>query len=290
MYTNTNGPIVAATPPSGFRISFGGFLLLIFGISWLGVMPGVVESWLTADSPSGLRAAVSALGFLELLMILGPALATVIVVGVNYGKSGFRALGSSLLKGRVALIWWPTVLLLPGIGVLIVRGVAPSAATEALTLAGLLSGVLQVFLAYLLVNTEEVGWRGYALPQLQRRFSPLKANLLLTAIWIVFHLPLFLYKGGHPAGYGVGVFILMVLPSGMIMGYVFNATGGSLLIVHLLHQSMNAWSEGARIFPVFTGGSQQILLFVLMIGMLGVAATMGLARQGARSEAERAAG
>jgi membrane protease YdiL (CAAX protease family) len=285
VYTTINGPIVVAVPPRDSRVSFGGFLLLIFGISWLGVAPGVVGSWLTADSSSMLRAVVSALGPLQLLMILGPALATVIVVGKNYGRSGLRALGSSLLKGRVALIWWAAVLLLPGIGVLVARGVAPAAATEALTLAEIISGVLPIFVGYLLVNTEELGWRGYALPQLQRRFSPLKANLLLTAIWIVFHLPLFLYKGGHPAGYGIAMFILMVFPIGMTMGYVFNATGGSLLMVHLLHQSINGWSEGARIFPVFTGSGRQVMVFVVITTMIGVAATVGLARQGVRGGA-----
>ena len=107
-------------------------------------------------------------------------------------------------------------------------------------------------------------------------------------------------EGGHGGGHGIdpldgansanwqsgvwalGIFILLVLPTGMIMGYVFNATGGSLLIVHLLHQSINGWSEGARIFPVFTGGTRQVVVFALIASLFGVAATVGLWRQGVR--------
>jgi len=84
------------------------------------------------------------------------------------------------------------------------------------------------------------------------------------------------------------MFLLMVLPIGMVMGYVFNATGGSLLIVHLRHQSINGWTEGARIFPVFTGGSRQVLVFALITILIGVAATVGLMHQGERGGAHEA--
>ena len=47
---------------------------------------------------------------------------------------------------------------------------------------------------------EEPGWRDFALPRLQRRFSPIIAALILGPLWGVWHLPLFLTDwGGAPA-------------------------------------------------------------------------------------------
>jgi uncharacterized protein len=53
-----------------------------------------------------------------------------------------------------------------------------------------LAGVLLLIFAGAL--GEETGWRGYALPQLQRRFSPLASSLILAGLWFGWHLPQFL--------------------------------------------------------------------------------------------------
>lgn len=69
-------------------------------------------------------------------------------------------------------------------------------------------GVLLIIFAVVL--GEETGWRGYALPQLQRRFSPLASSLILALVWFGWHLPQFwviaTYRDFAPAGY-VGMFL-----------------------------------------------------------------------------------
>ena len=128
-------------------------------------------------------------------------------------------------------------------------------------------------------NTEEIAWRGYALPELQRRMSPLKANLVLGVIWALFHSPLFFMKGGHPAGYSILIFFVMVVATTLIVGAIFNATRGSILISHLLHQSFNAWGEGLQIFPVMNEGSLwPMRITVLILVALGLVASLLLAR------------
>jgi membrane protease YdiL (CAAX protease family) len=60
-------------------------------------------------------------------------------------------------------------------------------------------------IAILITFGEETGWRGFALPWLQRRHGALTAALVITPIWAVWHLPYFLtvatYRGYQPAGY-----------------------------------------------------------------------------------------
>lgn len=91
-----------------------------------------------------------------------------------------------------------------GLPVLIV-----SMATAAFVLAGeeiefsLLGGNLAKFAPLLLFVTllgggnEEPGWRGFALPRLQTRWTPVRATFLLGAVWALWHVPILVVAGGH---------------------------------------------------------------------------------------------
>ncbi len=285
MYQVIDGVVVATDPKRRISIGLTGFFILIFVISWTGAMPMVLSSWTTDNSKWASWA--HTLAPLQVLMFFGPMLAAVLVTFVNYGGGGLKSLFGALFKFRVRSIWYVLALAGPLIvtltGSVVAREFDASLPTFVVTSA-MLAATGQIFLVYLLVNTEEIAWRGYALPQLQKRMSPFKANLFLGFIWGVFHTPLFLMKGGHPAGYSILIFFVMVLSIGFIAGYVFNATRGSILISHLLHQSFNAWGEGLRVFPVMNDGSQwpfQIMIAILVI--LGLVSAQLLARR-CRSE------
>ncbi|MBD5788242.1 CPBP family intramembrane metalloprotease [Cellulosimicrobium terreum] len=93
---------------------------------------------------------------------------------------------------------------------------------------------------------EEIGWRGYALPLLQRRFTPLIASLVLGALWGLWHLPAFLFSGTAQGGWSVWPFLLGALALSVLMTGMFNASRGSILIPVLVHFQLNgpAWPEG----------------------------------------------
>jgi membrane protease YdiL (CAAX protease family) len=92
---------------------------------------------------------------------------------------------------------------------------------------------------------EEFGWRGVALPLLQRRFAPLWAGLILGAIWGFWHLPAFLFSGTPQSAWSFGPFVIGVLALSVILTSMFNAARGSILIAALFHFQMNgpAWPD-----------------------------------------------
>lgn len=100
---------------------------------------------------------------------------------------------------------------------------------------------------------EEPGWRGFALPLLLKRYSPLRSSLILAPIWAFWHWPLFWFGvyGGGPLG--VFFYVLGVAPIAILMTAIFNWTRGSLPIVILLHTSINTTSTFLPVTMIGSG-------------------------------------
>jgi membrane protease YdiL (CAAX protease family) len=115
---------------------------------------------------------------------------------------------------------------------------------------------------------EEPGWRGLALPLLQKRYSPLLASLILGIIWTFWHWPQIVLAIPQGGPYVVVSFLLQVVPLAILFTAVFNRSGGSLAIAALLHASINATELFVPSSTLATG------LWALLI--LVVAVWMGL--------------
>ncbi len=94
-------------------------------------------------------------------------------------------------------------------------------------------------LALFLGPIEEFGWRGFALPLLQRKFAPFWAGLILGIIWMIWHTPAFLLSGTPQSGWSFAPFFVGGVASSLIFTALFNSTRGSLLFAVLLHFQMN---------------------------------------------------
>ncbi len=104
--------------------------------------------------------------------------------------------------------------------------------------------VLDAVLMFLYVmlgggGLEEPGWRGFALPLLEKRYTPFRSSLIVAVIWAFWHSPLFWlgYSEGGP--FGVFVYVLGAIPLSMLLTAVFNRSGGSLPVLIMLHTSFN---------------------------------------------------
>jgi membrane protease YdiL (CAAX protease family) len=83
---------------------------------------------------------------------------------------------------------------------------------------------------------EEAGWRGYALPRLQRRFSPLAAALILGFLWANWHLPLML---AHVYNVSWWQFVLLTMAVSVFLSFGFNKSGGSTFCAVIVHGFYN---------------------------------------------------
>jgi membrane protease YdiL (CAAX protease family) len=108
--------------------------------------------------------------------------------------------------------------------------------------------------------SEEPGWRGFALPRLQAKFSPLVSSLILGGLWAVWHAP-GRFEGIEAKSLSdtLTEWVLIVLVT-VIFTWLFNRTKGSILVTALVHPAMNATGN------FLTGSVGAVLLiFVFMV-------------------------
>jgi uncharacterized protein len=86
---------------------------------------------------------------------------------------------------------------------------------------------------------EELGWRGFALPRLAARIGLRWAAVLLGVVWALWHLPLFYLHGADMTGQPFPVFLMSVTALSVAMAWLYERSGGSLLVVMLMHAAVN---------------------------------------------------
>jgi len=101
---------------------------------------------------------------------------------------------------------------------------------------------------------EEIGWRGFALPQMQKMIGALPASMVLGIIWSLWHLPLFWQADNFHSQLPISLFLLQSIALTILITWLYNRTGGSLLMVHLFHTASNLTLGVLPIMPENTGG------------------------------------
>lgn len=214
------------------------FYILAFSISWLGMISTVLASRGIApfDSPYFL--------FLSIFYAIGPALAALIVAQVTHGKTGIRDLNKGLIRWRVGLVWYIVAVLGSAILLIVAQAVTkllgfsvPIVMPPVNLSPYFIFGSIVNFLA----NTcEEIGWRGFALPHLQKRYNALIATLIVGTLWGLWHLPL-VFLVGNPMSEFPLVWFITIAANAFIYTWIYNGTKGSILLVALFHGSLNLW-------------------------------------------------
>jgi membrane protease YdiL (CAAX protease family) len=173
-----------------------------------------------------------------LFLPCGPLVAALVVIGVAEGRPGYRLLLGRMTRWRVGWPWWLVAVGLPAAMVLataLLNGVTVAPAWGAVVLA----------IGLFLVNPvggalgEEPGWRGYALPGLQARCSPLGSALILGVLVAGWHAPLVL------TGQLDAISLVSTAAITVVYSWLFNRTGGSALVTLVAHAVQDGFTFGS---------------------------------------------
>ncbi len=265
------------------------YFALTFTLSWTGV-------FLVIGGPAGLPAAGDELKTLflpvYLAMLVGPVVAGPLLTGLTQGGAGLRDFLARLLKWRVNGRWYAAALLIAPLslgGTLWALSLASpvfvpgllAADKAAVLLLGIPVGLGAGFF-------EELGWTGFAIPALWRRYGSLTTGLIVGGMWGAWHLVVNFWAGGGPAG-GLSLdallpsllFSVAVLPVyRVLMVWVYDQTG-SLLVAMLMHAALTA-SDIICLPLAITGMPFLLWHAVLTAVRWGVAAVAAVANGGQR--------
>lgn len=194
------------------------------------------------------------------LAVYGPPISAFIVIAVVHGVAGVKAYLRRLLHWRAGIGWYALVLVgVPAVhicGRLIFRalgGTVPPYPHDPWFM------VIPASLIALVSDPgpmEELGWRGFALPLLQKKFSALGASVILGIIWGIWHLPAFYISATPQSAFSFPLFLLGTVSYAIIMTALYNGTGGSIPLAFLFHWQINnafglsIYPEGEWISPV----------------------------------------
>jgi uncharacterized protein len=143
-------------------------------------------------------------------------------------------------RWRVGVRWYAAVLVIPGLASGGAWTVATALGADTPAFNPLIPALISGLLAGML---EEFGWSGFAFPTLQARYGFLPAGVAMGFVVAVWHLPLFFTPGTTQSRSSFLLFLLTLIPARIIFGWIYDGSGGSVLLAVLLHASGNAWSE-----------------------------------------------
>lgn len=225
------------------------FLLISFGLAW-----GILALFIFfPNEMTGLFGKLTGQHPLFYLAVYAPAIAAFTVIFYKSGTGGLLRYLSRLLIWRCSLTWY--AFLIFGIPLLFYAGSAlkGNLFSEPFAFSSLQALLGALLFAVLKGPVEELGWRGFALPLLQRKLTPISAALILGLIWGFWHLPAFLLSGMQQSEWSFVPFLAGTVAISVIMTPLFNASRGSILLPALVHfQFMNPlWPDAQPYDSIF---------------------------------------
>lgn len=209
-----------------------------------------------------------------------PIITAVLFTALLYGKEGVKRLISRCSLRRIHIKWFLAsafIMILISLLTVLLHGIVfgnPGNANQWYSFIDFFS-ILPIMIFFSLL--EEVGWRGFALPELRKRFNPFSSALILGFIWGIWHLPKLISEGMDNVGSFIA-FIVFVLLISILISWIYENTGGNILLSILTHASVNAAIYGINsdILPNVSYNSGTVVLdIVLMLFIIIILIVIG---------------
>ena len=214
------------------------FFLLCLIISWAIWIPQAITKLSDPQAP------IAGSSPLNMLAVWAPALSAILLSRMMEGKAGPQALFHPIRRWRVGIQWYLFILLYPTVIWFLARAIDTVFGQSFEFTIPILtyfppeqSYMVVVALVFAFPNTlgEELGWRGFALPRLQAKYDALVSSIMLGLFWAVWHIPMWI--ANDIMGLDLLRSVVTITTYAIIFTWVYNNTGGSLLLAWLFHTS-----------------------------------------------------
>jgi uncharacterized protein len=252
-----NAPVLGSQ-----EIDFAGllpYLLITFGLVW-----GLLALFIFLPHPMNrMFGEITGQHPLFFLAVWTPGIAAFIVVLCRTGFGGLKRYLGRLLLWQTSLPWYGFLVI--GIPLLFFCGSALKGNLFDAPFPFTSISALVAALGFTAIKgpVEELGWRGLAMPLLQRKLSPVWAGLVLGVIWGVWHVPAFLLSGTPQSAWSFMPFFVGSIAMSVIMTALFNASQGSILLAALFHFQMNnpIWPDAQPYDTIFFVAAAVLLVW-----------------------------
>jgi membrane protease YdiL (CAAX protease family) len=256
------------------------FFLLCLIISWAVWIPQAVTKLSNPQTPFAGGSP------LNMLAVWAPALSAILLSRVTEGKAGLQALSHPVRRWRVGIQWYLFILLYPAAIWFLARAIDTAFGRSFEFTIPILTYfppeqtyMVAVALVSAFPNTlgEELGWRGFALPRLQAKYNALVSSITLGFFWAVWHVPMWI--ANDIMGLGLLRSVVTITMYAIIFTWVYNNTGGSVLLAWLFHASATITQYTLQIPLTLTG---DIVRWGVAILVVVIAGSAHLSRKGER--------
>jgi uncharacterized protein len=214
---------------------------------------------------------------IAVVMVFIPALLAISLSALLEGREGVRSLLGKLAHWRVSLKWVAMALVLAlvirltmslialGLGLISTFQLRPGGSAQYIILA---------IVFFVFAIPEELGWRGYALPKLLERYSPLATALIVGVLWGSLHLALLL-PGMMNEGVSPLATLLGLIGGSVLFTWLYVNSDGNIVLTTLFHAAQS-------FFVIVNGGLTGTQQAWLMAGVYLAAALIVILNTGSR--------
>jgi CAAX protease family protein len=212
-----------------------------------------------------------------------PLLGALFAIALWRGR-GAATLRASLLRWRVGIRWYVLVVAFPLLLMLVAHFIVELRdgefpphwpVTNWMAPVGALGALLSGSIG------EEIGWRGFAQPLLQKRAGALGAAAVLGVIWGIWHLnaelttsqPLAAFLNDAPRS------LLRMVATAILYGWLYIRTGGSLPVVMLAHAGHNIAVDVLPFAGAPDGGGFPLTIISSLYALVALPAAWSLWRE-----------